>query len=151
MVKGKGGWFQLIDFDEIEWKTISVPGEPVSVKSFMIYKKKFSEGQHASPPAGYPENPDEYAVPHFFMFPIDTAKRVRSALAYFNKHEWKPEEHKNNAARRILRAAKKFGINVNENDEVYRAAHKRKKRAVKDDIGPSFSQNQWEPTFSVNG
>ena len=81
-----------------------------------------SEGEHDSPPKWYPEDRSQYAVPEFYLFPIDTEEHVRAALGYFSKHPWKPKEHKKRAAQRILRAAKKFGIKVSEDSDVYRTA-----------------------------
>lgn len=80
------------------------------------------EGEHATPPKGYPEDRSEYAVPEFYLFPIDTKEHVKAAIGYFSKHPWKPKEHKKRAAQRILRASEKFGITVAEDSEVYRAA-----------------------------
>ncbi len=85
--------------------------------------KKLSEGEHQTPPKGYPEDKDDYAVPEFYLFPIDTEEHVRAALSYFDKHAWKPEEHKKKAAKRILEAAKKFKIDVSEDSNVYKEAH----------------------------
>jgi len=87
--------------------------------------KELKTGQHRTPPKGYPTSESEYAVPEYFEFPIDTAKRVRSAMAYFNKHSWHSDEHKTTAAKRILRAAKKFDIEVDKDSDVYKVAHRK--------------------------
>lgn len=86
--------------------------------------EKLQEGQHDSPPKGYPKNREEYAVPKYWEFPLDTPKRVKAALTYFDKHPWHSDEDKKEAAKRILAAAKKFDINTSTNTDVYKAAHK---------------------------
>lgn len=83
---------------------------------------RLSEGERASVPEGYPEDRSQYAVPEYYMFPIDTEKHVRSAIKLFAHHDWEPKENKKRAAQRILRAAKKFGVDVGEDSEVYRTA-----------------------------
>ncbi len=92
-----------------------IPTETVATEAL-------TQGQHKSPPKGYPKEPELYAVPEYWMFPLDTEKRVRSAIAYYSKHEWKEEENPKRAAQRILEAAKKFGIDVDKEDAVYKAA-----------------------------
>ena len=86
-------------------------------------EKKLPPGEHRTPPKGYPESKKEYAGPGY-TFPVNTESRVRSALAYFTKHPWESSSEKKTAARKILEAAKKFGVEVSKDDDVYRAAHK---------------------------
>ena len=88
-----------------------------------ILKAHLKQGEHDSPPEGYPRDRNQYADPKHYAFPIDTADRVKSALAYFNKHEWDTPADKKSAARRILTAAHKYGIQVGKDDDVFRAAH----------------------------
>ncbi len=87
-----------------------------------LRKKRLPEGEHATPPKGYPEERDQYAVPESYLFPINNAEHTRAAIGYFSHHAWKPQEHKKTAAARILRAAKKFGIHVGADSSVARAA-----------------------------
>ena len=75
-----------------------------------------------SPPKGYPENRSQYAIPDEYRFPMDE-KHIRAALSYFDKHKYKSPAQRRSAARKMLRAAKKFGINVSEDSKVYSAAH----------------------------
>lgn len=84
--------------------------------------KKLPEGEHASPPKGYPESKDQYADPEGYTFPIDTEKHVRAALAYFHKHRFPTAERKKKAAKRIMSAAKKHGIDTSKHDDVAQAA-----------------------------
>ena len=86
-------------------------------------KAHLKQGDHDSAPAGYPRDRNDYADPEHWAFPIDTEAHVRAALAYFNKHKWDTPAAKKKAATRILTAARKYGIAVNRQDEVYRAAH----------------------------
>lgn len=86
-------------------------------------KAHLKQGEHDSAPAGYPRDRNDYADPEHWAFPINSEARVRSALAYFNKHKWDTPADKKKAAVRILTAAHKYGIVVDRQDEVYRAAH----------------------------
>lgn len=86
-------------------------------------EKKLRQGDHASPPKGYPDSKDEYAVPEDYAFPINNEERTRAAISYFHKHSFDSPAQKRSAARRILRAAKKFGIDVSKDSDVARAAH----------------------------
>ena len=86
-------------------------------------EEKLSTGQHKTPPKGYPTNREDYAVPEFWMFPIDNEERVEAAIKLYGKHNWKEEEHPKEAAKRILSRAKKYGITVGKDSEVWKAAH----------------------------
>jgi hypothetical protein len=141
--------YRVVELLPFEWKKIDKFAKEVSFVPFM--KGKLKQGQHASPPAGYPKDPSEYAVPHFYMFPLDSKERVHSALAYFNKHTWRPEEHKEEAAKRILRAAKKFHIEVSPDDDVSRAAKTRKKVRKENIVGTNWAGDSPEPVYTVNG
>jgi hypothetical protein len=88
-----------------------------------ILSKKLKQGEHKTPPKGYPKERSQYAVPEYYEFPIDTKKHVRAALAYFDKHTWESSSMKKKAARRILTAAKKFNIAVSEDSAVYRTVY----------------------------
>ena len=141
--------YRVVELSPFQWKKIDKFAKEVSFLSFG--KGTLKQGQHASPPEGYPKDPSQYAVPHFYMFPLDTEKRVRSALAYFNKHTWRPEEHKEEAAKRILRAAKKFHIEVSPDDDVSRAAKTRKKVKKENIVGTDWAGDSPEPVYTVNG
>lgn len=86
-------------------------------------KKPLRQGEHRSPPSGYPTDPSEYADPIHFMFPLNNEERVRAAITYFPKHKWDAAEHKKEAAKRILAAAKKYKINVSKESTVNESAH----------------------------
>ena len=53
--------------------------------------------------------PSEFGVPRLKKFPLNTAKRVRSAESYFH---FCPEADKELLARKILEAAKRFNIEI---------------------------------------
>jgi hypothetical protein len=86
-------------------------------------KAHLKQGDHDSAPAGYPRDRNDYADPEHWAFPIQTEAHVRAALAYFTKHKWDTPAAKKKAAVRILTAASKYGIAVDKQDDVYRAAH----------------------------
>ncbi|HEY3165407.1 MAG TPA: DUF6582 domain-containing protein [Candidatus Limnocylindrales bacterium] len=54
--------------------------------------------------------------------PIHDEEHVRNALARFNQTDIDEPDAKAQAARKILAAAKKFGIDVDTHDDVVRAA-----------------------------
>ncbi len=89
---------------------------------YVLPVAKSGQTPRKSPPEGYPESKDEYAVPDKYLFPISTESHVRSAIGYFSAHHWEPSDDKKGAANRILRAAKRFGIEVNQSSDVYRSA-----------------------------
>ena len=54
--------------------------------------------------------------------PINDAEHVRNAIARFNQTDFDEPDAKGAAARKILRAAKEHGIDVDESDDVAKAA-----------------------------
>ena len=88
-----------------------------------VVKTRLKQGDHDSPPAGYPRDRNDYADPDNWAFPINSEARVKAALTYFHKHRWDTPAAKKKAATRILTAAHKYGIQISRTDEVYRAAH----------------------------
>lgn len=87
-------------------------------------EKKLREGEHRTAPgeAGYPKEKREYAVPEKYVFPIDDEKHVHAAIAYFHKHSFKSAAEKRSAAKRILSAARKHGVEVSKDLDVCKAA-----------------------------
>ena len=41
---------------------------------------------HRTHPKGYPVDPEKYGDPVNFKYPLDTKKRIRAAISYFNHH-----------------------------------------------------------------
>ena len=64
-------------------------------------------------------------------YPLDSAEHVRSAIKLFGHC---PENRKHHLAKRIMAAAKKHGVEVKENTEVYKYAHS---KAVNEGINES--------------
>jgi hypothetical protein len=54
--------------------------------------------------------------------PINDEAHVRNAIARFNQTEFDEPDAKSSAARKILAAAKKHGIEVDDSDDVVKAA-----------------------------
>ncbi|MDE3023210.1 MAG: hypothetical protein KGI54_15400 [Pseudomonadota bacterium] len=77
--------------------------------------------ERKSPPKGYPEDKREYALPDTYEFPIDR-EHIHAAISYFSKHNWRETGQKKSAAKRIMAAAKKFGVDVDKDSDVARAA-----------------------------
>lgn len=78
--------------------------------------------ERSKPPKGYPKSKDQYAIPDEYLFPIENAKHVRAAVVLFGKHNFKDEAQKKEAAKRIIRAAHKYGVDVGKDTEVYKAS-----------------------------
>ena len=81
-------------------------------------------GAHRTPPKGYPKDKWEYADPHNYKYPLDTEKHVRAAISYFSKpenYEKYSKDERKTIWKRILRAAKKYGIEVSEKDKFEKA------------------------------
>jgi hypothetical protein len=119
-----------INFPNLLWKSAIISP---SVFNVVLVKAKHKEGklrtgEHHTPPKGYPTKRSQYAIPESYTFPIDSAKRVRSAMAYFTKHSFRNSDQKRRAASRIIRAAKKFGIEVSKDSNVWKTTHKTKKK-----------------------
>ena len=65
-----------------------------------------------------------YAVPGKRKLPIHDAAHVRNAIARFPITQGLTPEERKSAACKIIRAAKKYGIEVSESSAVYKACHK---------------------------
>lgn len=61
-----------------------------------------------------------FGLPEERKFPLNDAKHVKSALAYFR---FCSPDKKKKLASRILAAAKKFGVNISKDSEVYKLIH----------------------------
>lgn len=65
-----------------------------------------------------------YGLPEERKFPLTDANHVRSAMRYFKSC---PPEKRKALAKRILSAAKKYGVDISEDSDVYKAAHNESK------------------------
>lgn len=74
-----------------------------------------------SPPKGYPESKDDYALPDTYEFPVDR-EHIRAAISYFSSHHFDSAEQKRSAANKIRERAKKYGVHVSESSDVAHAA-----------------------------
>ena len=63
---------------------------------------------------------DKFGLPEERKYPLDTPEHVRSAIKLFGHCE---EDKKHQLAVRIMKAAKKFNIEIKEDTEVYKYAH----------------------------
>lgn len=78
--------------------------------------------ERKSPPKGYPKDRSEYALPDTYEFPIDD-KHIHAAVSYFHSHRFADAGQKRSAAKRILSAARRHGVEVSDDSDVARAAH----------------------------
>jgi len=77
-------------------------------------------GAHRTPPRGYPKERSKYASPNEYKYPIDTEEHVRAAISYFSMPKnYSKYSHEERRAiwKRIVRAAKKFGIEVSDEEK----------------------------------
>lgn len=75
------------------------------------------EGGHLSPPPGYPENPDHYADPKNFKYPLDTEGHARAAWSYIHQEDNRKVYSAPELTfmeNRIKTACKRFGIKCEE-------------------------------------
>lgn len=106
-------------------------------------------GGHDKTPNGYPENRNEYADPARKAYPVDR-KHIHAAITYFGKYagRYSPEERKR-IAKRILNAAKKFGIDVAEGSKVREAAQATAPLAGAADIFDHIAEGKIEPRSAL--
>lgn len=64
----------------------------------------------------------DFALPDQQMYPLNGADHVHSAIVLFSRHDWSKTGGKKEAAKRILAAAKRHGIEVSAASDVARAA-----------------------------
>jgi len=103
-------------------ETIKAGVSTVDGEIIYFVEKALKQGEHKTPPKGYPEKRKEYAVPSVYAFPIDDEEHVRAALSYFHKHRFDSNEQKKEAAKRIMSAAKKHGVDVSRDSDVAHSA-----------------------------
>lgn len=66
----------------------------------------------------------EFGIPELKKYPLNDVAHVKSAISYFNKA---PAKYKHSLALKILRAAKKYGVKVSKDSDVYKEAYKSSK------------------------
>ena len=122
---------RLVASTGIEWLSLPAASKPAgvwwlpgeAVKAGIPEGKKNPPGEHHTKPKEYADVPDSEFAGEGYTFPVNSASRVHSALAYFSKHPWPSAAAKRSAARKIMAAAHKFHIKVSPDDNVARAAH----------------------------
>ena len=78
-----------------------------------------------APRKGYPKKQSDYADKEQYKYPIETESHVKAALSYFGNPDNRKaysESQQREIARRILSAAKRFGIDVDDQSEVGKLA-----------------------------
>ena len=80
---------------------------------------------NTAPRKGYPKKQGDYADKDQYKYPIETESHVKAALSYFgnpDNRKMYSEDKQREIARRILSAAKRFGIDIDEQSEVGKLA-----------------------------
>lgn len=116
--KKKADEAQALPFDKEPLKPFHKPA-PTDDKQTPYYKEGATFDRN-SPPKDYPKDTGKYADPKNYKYPVNNAKRVRSAISYFsnpdNRKGYTADEVKSIWGR-INKAAKKFGIQRSDNSE----------------------------------
>jgi hypothetical protein len=103
-----------------------------------------TEYSHKTPPKGYPEEKKEYADPNNYKYPLDTEEHVLAAMAYFsmprNYSKYDPDQRRA-IWNRIMRAAKKYHIEIAEKDKFVKG----QKYVVKAMTGDHFEKAKITP------
>ena len=88
-------------------------------------KKVTKMGGHLTPPKEYRKggatSRSEYADPSRYKYPVDNEKHARAAMSYFSKpknHGMYSGAERKSIARRIVRAARKFGITISPDSTI---------------------------------
>ncbi len=109
-------------------------------------KKKLSSGDRKDMPAGEFAYVDSEGGKHL---PIGDAAHARNAMARFNQTQFSDAGKKANAARKIIRAAHRFGVEVSQDSAVSQAA---KKADIVDFIkADSWTTEYYDIARKVNG
>lgn len=66
----------------------------------------------------------EFGIPELKKYPLNDAAHVKSAIRYFDKA---PAKYKHSLAVKILKAAKKYDVEVSKTSSVYKVANKSSK------------------------
>ena len=98
---------------QIEWEKNN-NGDPDEDWSDKVKNGKYNEGWRADLPDS------SFGIPEDRKFPLDNEKRVKSAIHLFGHA---PEDKKKSLARKISRAANKYGIKIPETTQVYKYLH----------------------------
>ncbi|MDA8344996.1 MAG: hypothetical protein M0Z66_05885 [Thermaerobacter sp.] len=80
-------------------------------------ERRLPQGAHRTPPAGYPKDRGQYAIPKWYALPLDTAKRARDAASRFpqmDEYRSMSEDERREVWRRIVRGERRFGIEPGE-------------------------------------
>lgn len=118
VARNKAGTF----FDAIEAGAVFKSYPDAEIIATFPVNKKLKEGEHDSPPKGHPQSRSDYASEKYYMFPISSKDYTEKAVQLFSRHKWHPDEDKHKVARKIMAAAKKFGVKVDPDSPVARAA-----------------------------
>jgi hypothetical protein len=94
----------------------------------MATTKQKSAGLSTAEKDGLPGK--DFAFPKKRKEPLTDARHVRNAIARFDQVEGVTDKERDEAWRRILRAAKRFGVEVNEESwrELFAGGKAKKKR-----------------------
>jgi hypothetical protein len=89
---------------------------------------KVPKGKHAYAPAG--SNPSDW------KYPVDTKARAQNALSRWGQHKGIPAAEEPKVARRIIAAARRFGITVDPDSKISQDAKKG------ENVSPEFLESQ---------
>lgn len=102
------------DFETGTFKTIPITKNTASIEKKLDTKdrKKMSK--------------TEFGIPELKKYPLNDASHVKSAISYFSKA---PAKYKHSLALKIMKAAKKYGVEVSKTSDVYKEANKKSNKS----------------------
>lgn len=110
------------DFETATFKTVPITKETASIEKKLDSKDRKEMSK------------TEFGIPELKKYPLNDAAHVKSAISYFSKA---PSKYKHSLALKIIKAAKKYGVEVSKTSDVYKEAHKSSKS--KEDLVLDYS------------
>lgn len=119
--------YSLGSKEEFDLETATFKTVPITKETASIEKKLDSKDRKEM-------SKTEFGIPELKKYPLNDGAHVKSAISYFNKA---PSKYKHSLALKIMKAAKKYGVEVGKTSDVYKEAHKSSKS--KEDLVLDYS------------
>lgn len=89
------------------------PWDHVDSETVPPIEDELPPGAHRTPPAGYPTDRNQYAIPKWYALPVDTPEHARDAASRFPQMDIYNDlsaQDRRLIWRRIVEAERRFGI-----------------------------------------
>lgn len=110
------------DFETATFKTVPIAKETTSIEKKLDNRDRKEMSK------------TEFGIPELKKYPLNDVNHVKSAISYFNKA---PSKYKYDLALKIIKAAKKYGVEISKTSDVYKEAYKSSKS--KEDLVLDYS------------